>query len=97
LTSKIVKGFEIKDFTSAMIASIMIGLLNMILRPLLLLLTLPINILTLGFFTFVVNAIVLKAAAGILKGFNIKTWGDAVIGAVVLAIVQLLINFILPY
>jgi putative membrane protein len=97
LTSKMVKGFEIKDFGSAMIASLMIGFLNMILRPILLLLTLPLNILTLGLFTFVVNAIVLKSAAGILKGFNIKTWGDAIIGAVVLAVVQLLINFILPY
>ncbi len=97
LTSKMVKGFEINDFRSAMIASLVIGFLNMFLRPILLLLTLPLNILTLGLFTFVVNAIVLKSAAGILKGFNIKTWGDAIIGAVVLAIVQLLINFILPY
>jgi putative membrane protein len=97
LTSKLVKGFEIKDFSSAMIASLMIGFLNMILRPILLLLTLPLNILTLGLFTFIVNAIVLKSAAGILKGFNIKTWGDAILGAVVLAFVQLLIEFVLPY
>ena len=97
ITSKMVKGFEIKDFSSAMIASLLIGFLNMILRPILLLLTLPINILTLGLFTFIVNAIVLKSAAGLLKGFEIKTWGSAILGAVVLVIVQLLIQFIFPY
>ena len=97
LTSKVIKGFEIQSFGSAMLASFVIGFLNMVLRPILLLLTLPLNILTLGLFTFIVNAIVLKSAAGILKGFNIKTWGDAILGAVVLAIVQLLMQFILPY
>jgi putative membrane protein len=97
LTSKMIKGFEIQSFGSAMLASFVIGFLNMVLRPILLLLTLPLNILTLGLFTFIVNAIVLKSASGILKGFSIKTWGDAILGAVVLAIVQLLIQFILPY
>lgn len=96
VTSKIISGFVIKDFSSAMIASMMIGLLNVVLKPILLVLTLPLNILTLGLFTFVVNAIVLKSAAGILKGFDIKSWGTAVIGAIVLALVQILIQFIFP-
>jgi putative membrane protein len=79
LTSKLVKGFEVKSFGSAMIASLVVGFLNMVLRPLLLLLTLPLNILTLGLFTFVVNAIVLRIAAGVLKNFEIKEWGPAIL------------------
>lgn len=96
LTSKIVSGFEVKGFGSAMIASAVIGLFNVLFRPILLLLTLPINVLTLGLFTFVVNAIVLKMASGILKGFNIKTWGTAILGAIVLALVNILLYWLLP-
>lgn len=96
ITSKLVSGFEVKSFGSAMIASVMIGLLNMILRPILFFLTLPINILTLGLFTFVVNAIILKAAAGVLKGFNIRGWGAAIIGAIVLALVNVILFWLLP-
>ncbi len=91
LTAKIVKGFDVKSFGSAMGASLVVGFLNMILRPLLLLLTLPVNILTLGLFTFVVNAIVLRLAAGMLKNFDIKGWGPAIIGAVILALINILI------
>ena len=96
ITSKLVSGFEVKSFGSAMIASVVVGLLNMILRPILFFLTLPINIITLGLFTFVVNAIILKAAAGILKGFNIRGWGAAIIGAFVLALVNVILFWLLP-
>ena len=97
VTSKLVKGFEIKDFKSALIASLIIGLLNAILRPILLLLTLPINILTLGLFTFVVNAIVLRLAAGMMSNFKITGWMTAIIGAFVLVIVQLLMNLFVAF
>lgn len=63
----------------------------MVLRPILWFLTLPINILTLGLFTFVVNAIILKLAAKLLKGFDIDGWLPAILGAVVLAVIQSLI------
>lgn len=96
LTSKAVKGFEVKSFSSAMWASLILGFLNMILRPILLILTLPVNIITLGLFTFVVNAIVLRAAAGMMKNFDIKNWGTAIIGAIVLALINMLIFWIIP-
>lgn len=95
-TSRLVKGFEVKSFGSAMFASLVVGFLNMILRPLLLLLTLPVNILTLGLFTFVVNAMVLRLAAGMLQNFNIKGWGPAIIGAVILALINMMIFWIFP-
>lgn len=97
VTSKLVKGFDIKDFRAALIASLVIGLLNAILRPILLLLTLPINILTLGLFTFVVNAIVLRSAAGMMSSFRIADWMTAIIGAFVLVVVQVLMNLFVSF
>lgn len=97
ITSKLVKGFEIKDFKSALVASLVVGLLNAILRPILLLLTLPINILTLGLFTFVVNAIVLRLAAGMISSFRITGWMPAIVGAFILVIVQLLMNLFVAF
>lgn len=97
ITSKLVRGFEIKDFKAALIASLVIGLLNAILRPILLLLTLPINILTLGLFTFVVNAIVLRLAAGMMSSFKILDWMTAIIAAFILVIVQLLMNIFVVF
>lgn len=88
LTAAITPGFKLKGFSAAMIASIVIGLLNMFIRPVLFFLTLPINILTLGLFTIVLNAIVLRLSAGLLKGFDISGWLPAIIGAIVLALVQ---------
>lgn len=88
LTAYLVPGFKVHSFGAALWASLVVGLLNMLIRPLLLFLTLPINFLTLGFFTFVVNAIILRMAAGLLKGFDINGWFSAIIGAIVLALVN---------
>ncbi len=94
ITARLVDGFEIKNFKSAMIASLVIGLLNALIKPILFILTLPINILTLGLFTFVLNAIILKMAAGMMKSFKIDKWMTAIGAAVVLMIVQLVLNLI---
>lgn len=94
VTSRLVKGFEIKNFKSALVASLVIGLLNALLKPILFLLTLPISILTLGLFTFVVNAVILKIAAAMLRSFKIDSWGAAIGAAVVLVIVQIVLNLI---
>ena len=88
VTAALTPGFVLKGFGSAMIASVVIGLMNMTIRPVLLILTLPINILTLGLFTIVVNAIVLRISAGLLKGFDINGWFPAFLGAIILALVQ---------
>ncbi len=95
ITAYFVPGFKINTFGSALIAVLIIGFFNMFLRPLLLLLSLPINILTLGLFTFVVNAVILKIAAGLMNGFEITSWTSAIIGALVLAIVQSLMFWLL--
>jgi len=91
ITSKIVDDFTVTSFKSAFVISAVVGLLNWTLRPILLILTLPVNILTLGLFTFVVNACVLKLAARLLDSFAIKGWMPAIIGAVVLAIINMIL------
>ena len=97
ITSRLVTGFQLKDFKAAMIASLIIGFLNAIIKPILFILTLPINILTLGLFTFVLNAIILRIAAVILPSFKIDGWITAVIAAIILMIVQLLINLVFGF
>lgn len=87
VTSKLVPGFKVAGFRSALWAAIVIGLANILIWPLLIFLTLPINILTLGLFTFVVNGAVLKICASLLKGFDINGWFAAIAGAVVLSVV----------
>ena len=91
VTAAIVPGFQIKSFGAAFGATFVIGFLNMILRPILLFFAFPINFLTLGLFTFVINALILKLAAKLLSSFEIKGWGPAIFGAIVLAIVQSLV------
>lgn len=94
LTAIIVPSFTIKSYGSALLSAILIGLLNAIIRPVLMFLAFPINFLTLGLFTFVINAIILKIAAKILPGFDIDTWTAALIGALVLAIIQAILFYI---
>jgi len=94
ITAYLVPKFQVKSFGSALIAVAVIGLLNALLRPLLWFLTLPIHILTLGLFAFVLNAIILKIAAGVLKGLEIEGWLPAILGAVVLSLVQTLMAYL---
>ncbi len=91
LTSKIVDDFVVTNYKSAFVVSAVVGLLNWTIRPILFILTLPVTIITLGLFTFVVNAIVLKIAAKVLHSFSIKGWMPAIIGAVVLAIINMIL------
>ena len=95
LTAYLVRGFKIKSFSSALMAAAVIGLANLVIWPVLIFLTLPINILTLGLFTFVVNGMVLKICAAILPGFRIETWGAAIFGSIVLAIVGAGLHYVL--
>jgi len=95
LTAYLVKGFEVKSFTSALITAVVIGLANVLIWPFLIFLTLPINLLTFGLFTFVVNGMVLKICAAVLPGFKITSWGAAIFGAIVLSIVGAGLHYVL--
>jgi putative membrane protein len=85
-------GIEIRDFLSAFLAAAVLGILNAFLRPLLILLTLPLNILSLGLFTFVINAFLLKMASGVISGFEVHGFWTALFGALVITLVSGLLN-----
>ena len=85
-TAYVVPGFRVKDFGHALIAAFVIGMANAFLYPILWVLTLPLNILTLGLFTFVLDAIILKLVSAVLRGFEVASWGSALLGALILAI-----------
>jgi putative membrane protein len=90
ITAKLVPGFRIASFSSALIAVLVIGLLNVTLGLLLKLITLPLAILTLGLFFLIINAFILKLAGNVVPGFYVETWGAAIIGAIVLALLHML-------
>lgn len=94
LTAVIVPGFVIKSFGSAMLAAAVVGFFNIWIKPIFMFLAFPVNFLTLGLFTFVINAIILRMAAGVLKGFDIKGWGPAILGAIVLTLLHSLMIYL---
>lgn len=93
LTSKVIPGFKVDGFGAALWAAVVIGVANILIWPILIFLTLPINVLTLGLFTFVVNGAVLKICAALIKGFEITGWLAAIFGAVVLSLVGTLFHY----
>jgi putative membrane protein len=94
IVSKIVPGFQVATLGAALIAVIVIGLLNATLGLLLKVITLPLGILTLGLFFLVINALILKLSSGLVPGFYVKTFGAAFIGAIVLALLQMLFSLL---
>jgi putative membrane protein len=86
----LVPGFKVANLPSALIAVIVIGLLNVTLGFVLKLITLPLGILTLGLFFLVINAFILKLASGVVPGFHVNSFGAAFIGAAVLAVLHMI-------
>ena len=87
-----VPGFHIRGWASALIAVLVIGLLNATLGLLLKILTFPLSILTLGLFLLVINAFMLMIASRLVPGFHVDTFGSAFVGAVILAVVHMLLG-----
>jgi putative membrane protein len=87
-----VPGFHIRNFSSALVAVLVIGLLNATIGFLLKVLTFPLSILTLGLFLLVINAFMLIVASRLVPGFHVDTFGSAFVGAVVLALVHMLLG-----
>ena len=85
-------GVQIKSYSAALIAALVIGLFNMILRPVLVVLTLPVTIISLGLFLFVINALLFWAAAGMLDGFHVNGFGAALLGSLIYSAFGVLID-----
>ncbi len=79
---------QIDSFSTALLASLVLGLVNTLLRPILILLTLPVTFLTLGLFIFVINGLMFWAAADLVKGFQVDNFGAAVLGALIYSVLS---------
>ena len=86
------EGVEVRSFGAALTAAFVIGLMNMLLRPLLVLLTLPVTVLTLGLFLFVINALLFWWAASLLNGFYVSGFGAALLGSLIYSVFGVVID-----
>ncbi|MGD2037007.1 MAG: phage holin family protein, partial [Desulfobacterales bacterium] len=91
-TAYLLDGIQVSGFFSALFAAAMLGILNAFFRPIALLLTLPINILSLGLFTFVINALMLKMASGVIPGFSVYGFWTAIFGSFLISVISWLLN-----
>jgi putative membrane protein len=92
LASYLIPGIRVSGFFSALFTAAILGILNMLFRPILLVLTLPINLLTFGLFTFVINALMLMMASGVVSGLTVESFWSALFGALVISAVNWITN-----
>ena len=85
-------GIHVSGFGSALFAALVLGILNAFFRPILFILTLPINVLSLGLFTFVINALLLMMTSGIIGGLVVDGFGSALFGSLIISLVSLLLS-----
>ncbi|MBI2196778.1 phage holin family protein [Candidatus Daviesbacteria bacterium] len=95
VTAYIVPGIQVVDFTTALLAAIVLGVVNTFIKPILSFITAPLTIVTLGLFTFVINAVVLFIVSAVVPGVTIAGWTPAILGAIVLSIVSTVLNSML--
>ena len=92
LVAYLYPGVKISSFGSAMIAAFVLGLFNTLLRPILVLLTLPVTVVTLGLFLFVINALMFYFAASVLNGFHVNGFTAALIGSLIYSLCGMVID-----
>ena len=89
-------GVQVQDWLSAAIAALVLGLVNTLVKPLLVLLTLPVTILTLGLFLVVLNALLFWGVAEVLPGFNVSGFWAAVLGAILYSVIGWALSKLIP-
>ena len=92
LVAYLYNGVEVRSFGAALMAALVIGLFNTILRPVLVLLTLPITFVTLGLFLFIINALMFWSASGVLNDFHVRGFGAALLGSLLYSVIGLVIE-----
>jgi putative membrane protein len=90
--AQIYSGVEVTSYAVALVAAFVIGLFNIFLRPIMIVLTLPVTLLTLGLFLFVINALLFWAAASILEGFHVQGFAAALLGSLIYSAFGLVID-----
>ena len=92
LASYIIDGIHVSGFFPAVFAAAILGILNAFFRPILIILTLPINLVTFGLFTFVINAMMLKMASAVIPGFDVYGFWSAVFGSLLISVTSWLLT-----
>lgn len=96
LTSYLLPGVFLSGFWTAVLLALVIGVINVVIKPILLILTLPINILSLGLFTLVINALLIMLASKIVDGFSVASFWTALLFSIILSIVSFFLNKLAP-
>jgi putative membrane protein len=91
---RLVNGIQINRFQDLLLATLVIGLLNVFLKPVIVLLTLPVTVFTLGLFTFVINAVIFYLAAHLVPGFHVAGFGSAFIAALLFSLFSFTLNML---
>ena len=91
----IVQGITVKGFGTALVLAFLWGLVNITIKPILIILTLPLNLLTLGVFTFIINGFLLWLLGGVVKGFEVHGLWVAILGALVLSAIHAITHWVL--
>ncbi|WP_373532268.1 phage holin family protein [Vampirovibrio sp.] len=92
LVSAMMPGIHIEGFTTALVAALVMGLVNFFIKPVLALLTLPLNLLTLGLFSFIINALMFALVAWLVPGFDVNNFLSALVGSLLLALMSSLLG-----
>jgi putative membrane protein len=95
LIAHFMPGVNVAGFTTALIVAIVLGLLNIFIKPILVILTLPVTILTLGLFLLVINALIILLCTNIVGGFSVDSFWTALIFSIILSLLQSIMNGIL--
>ncbi|WP_454762642.1 phage holin family protein [Cupriavidus campinensis] len=92
LVGSVISGIELGGFGSAMIAALVLGLVNTLIRPILVILTLPVTLLTLGLFIFVINALLFLFVGNLLSGFVVQGFGAALLGSILYSVISWILS-----
>jgi putative membrane protein len=95
VAAHVIPGVTLASFWSAVLVALFLGIVNVLIKPVLILVTLPINILTLGLFTFVINAVLILLASSVIKGFHVSGFWVAMLFSIILSIVNYILSHIL--
>ena len=97
IVSYVYSGLHVADLPSAILAAAILGILNTLVRPVLQFFALPITFLTLGFFYFVINGLMLYWTASLVKGFAVRSFGSAMIASILISLFSILLNYLLSH
>jgi putative membrane protein len=96
LVAYLYSGVQVTGITAALIAALVLGLVNALIRPVLILLTLPVTILTLGLFIFIINALMFWLVAEMVDGFKVSGFMAALLGSLMFSVITMLTSFLIP-